>query len=100
MLLGIMHAASPLPKSPVISSYQHQKHLAENYRSLLHKMISSYIYCWWVEDASLKSPFVGPCIHTHTELWKGLILKPEIGRSPKSQARTRLEPDIYFWSPI
>jgi len=28
MLLGIMHAASPLPKSPLISSYQQQKHLA------------------------------------------------------------------------
>jgi len=28
MLLGIMHAAPPLPKSPLISSYQQQKHLA------------------------------------------------------------------------
>jgi len=28
MLVGIMHAAPPLPKSPLISSYQHQKHLA------------------------------------------------------------------------
>jgi len=26
MLLGIMHAAPPLPKSPLISSYQQQKH--------------------------------------------------------------------------
>jgi len=28
MLLGIMHAAPHLPKSPLISSYQQQKHLA------------------------------------------------------------------------
>ena len=28
MLLGILHAAPPLPKSPLISSYQQQKHLA------------------------------------------------------------------------
>jgi len=28
MLLGIMHAAPPLPKSLLISSYQHQKHFA------------------------------------------------------------------------
>ena len=28
MLLGIMHAAPPLPKSPLISSYQQHKHLA------------------------------------------------------------------------
>jgi len=27
MLLGIMHAAPPLPISPLISSYQRQKHL-------------------------------------------------------------------------
>jgi len=30
MQLGIMHAAPPLPKSPLISSYQQQKHLASN----------------------------------------------------------------------
>jgi len=28
MLLGIMHAAPTAPKSPLISSYQQQKHLA------------------------------------------------------------------------
>jgi len=28
MLLGIMHAAPPLPKSPLISAYQQQNHLA------------------------------------------------------------------------
>jgi len=28
MPLGIMHAAPPLSKSPLISSYQQQKHLA------------------------------------------------------------------------
>jgi len=28
MLLGIIHAALPLPKSPLISSYQQQEHLA------------------------------------------------------------------------
>jgi len=57
-------------------------------------MISIYIYCWWVEDVSFQSPLVDSCIHTHTELWKGLILKPEPGRSPKSQAQTRLELDL------
>ena len=31
---------------------------------------------------------------------KGLILKPEPGPSPKSQAQTWLMSDIYFWSPI
>jgi len=40
MLLGIMPAAAPLPKSPLMSSYQ-------------------------VVDASFQSPLVGPCIHTH-----------------------------------
>jgi len=30
MILGIMYAASPLPKSPLISFCQQQKHLAEN----------------------------------------------------------------------
>jgi len=40
MLLGIVPAAPPLPKSPLISSYQ-------------------------VVDASLQSPLVGLCIHTH-----------------------------------
>jgi len=28
------------------------------------KMISLYIYCWWVEDVSFQSSLVGPCIHT------------------------------------
>jgi len=31
---------------------------------------------------------------------RDLILKPERGPNPKSQAWTRLDPDIYFWSPI
>jgi len=65
---GHHDAAPPLPKSPLISSYQQQKHLAKDYRSLLHKMISIYFYCWWVEDVSFQSPLVGPCLHTHTEL--------------------------------
>jgi len=56
-------------------------------RSLLHKMISTYFYCWRVEDVpSFQFPLVGPCLQTHTELQKGLILKPEPGPSPKSQA--------------
>jgi len=59
-------------------------------------MISIYFYCLWVEEVSFQSPLVGPCMHTHTELQKGLILKPEPGPGPKSQARTRIEPDIYF----
>jgi len=41
-------------------------------------------------------PLFGPCLHTHTELENGLILKPEPVPSPKSQARTGFEPDIYF----
>jgi len=40
MLLGIMPAAPPLPKSPLISSDQ-------------------------LVDASFQSPFAGLCIHTH-----------------------------------
>jgi len=40
-------------------------------------------------------PLLAPA-YTHTELQKGLILKPEPGRNPKTQARTRLEPEIYF----
>ena len=40
MLLRIMPAAPPLPKSPLISSYQ-------------------------VVDVSFQSSLVGPCIHTH-----------------------------------
>jgi len=53
-----------------------------------------------MKDVSFQSPLVGPCLHTRKELRKGFILKPEAGPSPKSQARTRLESDIYFWSPI
>ena len=30
------------------------------------------------------------------ELQTGLMLKPQPGRSPKSQARTRPEADVYF----
>ena len=63
-------------------------------------MISTYFYCWWVEDVSFQSPLVGPCKHTQAELWNGLILKPKPDTSPKSQAQTGLELDIYFWSPI
>jgi len=48
-----------------------------------------------MEDVSFQSPLV-PCIHSHTELQKDLIMKPEPGPSPKSQTRTLLEPDIYF----
>jgi len=40
MLLRIMPAAPPMPKPPLISSYQ-------------------------VVDTSFQSPLVGPCIHTH-----------------------------------
>ena len=40
-----------------------------------------------------------PRIHTHTELKKGLILKPEPDPIPKLQARTRLVPDILFLKP-
>jgi len=40
MLLRIMPAPPPLPKSPLISFYQ-------------------------VVNASFQSPLVGPCIHTH-----------------------------------
>ena len=46
-----------------------------------------------------QSPLVGPCLHTHTELQKGHMLKPEPGASPKSQDRTRIESDILFLKP-
>jgi len=42
-----------------------------------------------VEEVSFQTPLVAPCIHTHTELQKDLILEPEPGPSPKSQAQTR-----------
>jgi len=59
-------------------------------------MISVYFNYWCMEDVSFQSLLDGPCIHTYRELYKGLILKPEPGLSPKSQARTRLEPDNNF----
>jgi len=59
-------------------------------------MISIYFYCWWVKDASFQSLLVGPYLDAHTELQKGLIFKTELAPIPKYQARTRLEPDIYF----
>jgi len=58
-------------------------------------MISIYFYCWWVEE-SFQSLLVLSCLNANTELQKGLIFKPEPGPIPKYQARTRLEPDIYF----
>jgi len=85
----IMRAAPPLPKYPLISSYQKQKHLAQI------SVISIYFYCWWMEDVSFQTPFLPPP-YIATQLQKDVILKPESRPSPKSQTRTRLEPDIYF----
>jgi len=92
-----MHAALPLPKSPLISSYQQQKHLA------LISVISIYFYCWWMEDVSFQTPLAIPCKHSHTKLQKNLILKPEPawarnhkhepGSSPKFIFESRFRPE-------
>jgi len=80
MLLGIMHAAPLLP-------YLHWYPLTSS--KSIWQMISIYFYCWWVQDVSFQSTLVVSCIHTHTELWKGLILTPEPGSSPTCIFETR-----------
>ena len=58
MILGIMHAASPLPKSPLISSYQQQKHLANDFNLFLRMVGAGCI---------LSIPLLAPaCIPTRS----------------------------------
>ena len=58
------------------------------------RMISIYFYCRWAEDESFQSPLVAPCIHTHTELQKGLILKPEPSPNTAGAWHLLLKPDL------
>jgi len=45
-----------------------------------------------VEVVSFQSPLVGPCIHIHKELYKGLAFKPE--PAPGRNHKPQLKPDF------
>jgi len=46
-------------------------------------------------ELSFQSPLIGPCLHTHTALEKGLILKPEITTPNPARGRHLfLKPDL------
>jgi len=57
-LLGIVHAAPPLAKSLLISSYSNKKCLAKISVGYFKKRFTIYFYCWWVEDLPFQSPLV------------------------------------------
>jgi len=57
-----MHAAPPLGKSPLISSYSSNKCLAKIGVAYFTKWFAIYFYCWWMEDVSFQSPLVSPSI--------------------------------------
>jgi len=59
-LLGMMHAAPLLAKSPLISSYSSKKCLYKISVGYFTKWFTIHFYCWWVDDASFQSPIV-PC---------------------------------------
>jgi len=56
-----MHAAPPLAKSPLISSYSSKKCWAKISVRYFTKWFTIYFYCWWVEGVSFKSPLVRSC---------------------------------------
>ena len=60
-LLGIMHAAPPLARSPLASSYSSKKCLAKISIGYFTKLFTIYFYCSWVDDVSFQSPLVRPC---------------------------------------
>ena len=84
MPLGIVHAAPTLPKSPLISSYQQQKHLAYNWRSLHHKMISIY-FLLLVDGGCTLS--ISPC-------WPLPTYPHRVVKGPYFEAWNRPEPEI------
>jgi len=43
-----MHAAQPLAKSPLVSSYSSKKCLAKISVGYFTKWFTNYFYCWWV----------------------------------------------------
>ena len=68
MLLGIMQAALPLPKSPLVSSYQQQNICPKISVAYFTKWLQ-FIFAigrWKMYPFNL--PLFGPCINTHTEL--------------------------------
>ena len=57
-----MHAAPPLAKSLLISSYSSKKFLANISVGYLKKWFAIYFYCWWMEDLFFQSPLVSSCM--------------------------------------
>jgi len=58
----MIHAASTLAKSPLLSSYSSEKCLAKISVSYFTKWLTNYFYCWWVDDMSFQSSLVSPCL--------------------------------------
>jgi len=57
-------------------------------------MISIYFYRRLVEDVSFQPLLIAYCIHTHTELQKGLILKPEPSPNTAGSRKLVLKPEF------
>jgi len=90
-----MHAAPPLAKSPLISSYSSKKCLTKIYRRLLHKMICKFIF---TADGWMMYPFNLPlsapaCCWAPFRLSKHRlsISFPNINQSPKKNYPSQLE---------
>jgi len=56
-----MHAAPPLAKSPLISSYRSKKFLAKISVGYFTKWFTIYFYCWWAMYP-FNLPLSGPCM--------------------------------------
>jgi len=95
MLLSILHAAPPLPKSPLISSYQQQ--------NIWPKISVAYFTKWFQRIFTVGGwrmyPFNLPLLAPAYKPTQSCKTASFWSLNPAG-ARTRLESDIYCWSPI
>jgi len=109
VLLSIMHAAQPVPKSPFSIDI-----LLPAAKKVWPKISVAYFTKWFQsiftiggEDVSFQSPLVGPCLHTRTEFQSSSFwnLNPTRARNHKAgpgssptfifKARFRFQSQIY-----
>jgi len=90
-----MHAAPPLAKSPLISSYSSKKSLAKISVAHFTKWFIIYFVCWWVEDVSFSiSPCQALCAIGYLFDCPNivcLILFSNISQTPKKNVPSQLE---------
>jgi len=96
MLLGIMHAASPLPKASLTPSYQQQKNWPKISVAYFTKWFQSIFTVGGWRTHPFNLPLLAPA-YIPTQFRKDLILKLESGSSPTLifEARFRPESQIY-----